>query len=95
MSHHLVLLDDVNNSSPARDGISVHCIHHRLKTSTVIKIDNRERKQSTCEMHSKSWSGFMLGSHKVSHMPISCSSQVPPATKSTGSVMQPTKSYKQ
>ena len=72
-------------------------------------------------MHSKSWSGFMLGSQRVSHlegereeeeeqedggdrkeeeveeqeaphMPMSCSSQVPPATKSTGSVMQPIRS---
>ena len=91
MSHHLVLLNDVHNSSTARDGISIHYIHHRLKTYTITKL-TRERKQSTCEMHSKSWSGFILGSHKVSHMPISCSSQVPPATKSTGSVMQPIKS---
>merc|ERR1719402_1133452 len=46
-------------------------------------------------MHSKSWSGFIFGSHNVSHIPINCSSQVPPATKSTGSVMHPIRSMLQ
>ena len=49
MSHHLVLLDDVNNSSPARDGISVHCIHHRLKTSTIkLTTERRSRAPAKC-----------------------------------------------
>ena len=45
-------------------------------------------------MHSKSWSGFILGSHTqgLAHPPINCSLQVPPSTKSTGSVMHPIKS---
>ena len=43
----------------------------------------------TCEIHSKSSSGSMSGSHRVSHIPNNCSSGVPPATKSTGLLIHP------